>query len=83
MADDVPRDPGRCCDEEGVWVVDENLVGEQIDCPMRVRSRDYGIGTVIAILGDRILVVYDNPIAGTETRQLDHARRYVAEMERL
>jgi hypothetical protein len=61
----------------------KNLVGEQIDCPMRVRSADYGDGTVITIMGTRIQVLWDKPIAGTETDILVHDRRFIEGLERL
>lgn len=56
---------------------------ESLERATRVRSGDYGDGTVLAIMGNTILVWWDTPLTGTSTHQLGHDRAYVETLERL
>jgi len=51
---------------------------------MRVRSGDYGDGTVVAMLGAMgIQVFWDQEILGTREHVLSHDRSYVERLEKL
>lgn len=55
-----------------------------IDRDMRIRSRDYGEGTVVALLPTGIQVWWDNPLVGTtDTHMMVHDRAWILEQDRL
>lgn len=57
---------------------------DDIAAGLRVRSRDYGTGTVVVVLGIGIQIHWDTPILGTvNTHYLTHDKAYVAKLERL
>lgn len=50
----------------------------------RVRSSDYGDGTIVLDLGERVQVIWDEPMVGTfDHHALLHDRSYVERLERL
>lgn len=50
---------------------------------LRVRSPDYGAGTVVALTGNGVNVFWDKTLAGTNTNLLEHDMSYVERLERL
>lgn len=55
-----------------------------IERDMRIRSRDYGEGTVVALLPTGVQVYWDNPLVGTtDTHLLIHDRRWILDQERV
>lgn len=48
----------------------------------RVRSEDYGDGTIRAVMDNRILIWWDRPYVG-DTHQLEHDRVFVEGLEQL
>lgn len=51
---------------------------------LRVRSSDYGTGTVVADIGIGIQIWWDKALAGTaDQHMLTHDKSYVAGLERL
>lgn len=51
---------------------------------MRIRSRDYGEGTVVALLPTGVQVYWDNPLVGTaDAHLLIHDRHWILEQDRL
>lgn len=57
---------------------------DDIKAGLRVESRDYGKGTVVAVLGHGIQLYWDKPLAGTtKTHLMVCDRAYVMELERL
>lgn len=49
-----------------------------IERDMRIRSRDYGEGTVIALLPTGVQVWWDNPLLGTvDTHMMVHDRNWI------
>lgn len=61
-----------------VPVMEEDLLGE------RVRSADYGTGTVVAMLPTGIQVFWDKALLGTtDMHLLVHDRAWVLQLERL
>jgi hypothetical protein len=64
--------------DEGPGVFDD------IEPGLRIRSRDYGTGTVVAILGIGIQIHWDKALLGSvNTHLLTHDKAYVAKLERL
>lgn len=59
--------------------------GDDITAGLRVRSDDYGAGTVVAVLGIGIQIYWDTPLVGTvDSHLLVHDRSYVmTRLERL
>lgn len=70
---------------ESLTVEERRLAGlADIELGLRVKSEDYGAGTVVAILGHGIQIHWDKPLLGTsDTRLLVHDKSYVARLERL
>jgi hypothetical protein len=60
-------------------------VGSEIVIPTRVRSEDYGKGSIVADYGPiGIQIFWDNVIKGTvSTHLLTHDRSWVARLEKL
>ena len=55
-----------------------------IEAGLRLRSSDYGAGTVVAVLSIGIQVYWDEPLTGTlDSHLLVHDRSYVQRLERL
>lgn len=55
-----------------------------IEVGLRVRSSDYGTGTVVAIAATGIQLYWDKPLLGTtDTHLLVHDRAFVASLERI
>lgn len=51
---------------------------------LRVSSGEYGRGTVAAVLGSEVQVLWDNPLLeGTTTRLFTHDRVFVERLTRL
>jgi uncharacterized membrane protein YczE len=51
---------------------------------LRVKSSDYGTGTVVAVLGIGIQIHWDEPLIGTvDTHLLTHDKSFVARLERI
>lgn len=48
----------------------------------RVRSEDYGTGTIVSIMDNRLLIWWDRAFNG-ETHQIEHDRVFVEGLERL
>jgi len=69
----IPAEPG---DQPGVF--------DDIQPGLRVRSADYGTGTVVAVLGIGIQIHWDKVLLGSvDTHLLVHDKAYVARLERL
>jgi hypothetical protein len=52
--------------------------GDDIERGNRFRSRDYGTGTVVAVLSIGIQIYWDTPLTGTlDSHLLVHDRSYV------
>lgn len=61
-----------------VRAMDEDLLG------VRLRSGDYGTGTVVAMLPTGVQVFWDKPLLGTiDVHLLVHDRAWVLQLERL
>jgi hypothetical protein len=66
--------------ESGLRTPREDL----IERDMRIRSRDYGEGTVVALLPIGVQVWWDNPLLGTvDTHMIVHDRNWILDQERL
>jgi hypothetical protein len=50
---------------------------------LRVRSRDYGKGTIVGLSYSGVTIHWDDELTGTHVHVLDHARHFVEELERL
>lgn len=51
---------------------------------LRVKSSDYGTGTVVAVLGIGIQIHWDTALIGTaDTHLLTHDKSFVARLERI
>lgn len=55
---------------------------EGLERGTRLRSEDYGPGTIVSIMDNRILIWWDRAVIG-DTNQLEHDRVYVEGLERL
>jgi hypothetical protein len=55
----------------------------EIDRGMRIRSRDYGTGTVVAIVATGVQVWWDEPLVGTAEHQMIHDKAYILSLQRL
>jgi hypothetical protein len=59
-------------------------VFDDIQPGLRIKSRDYGTGTVVAVLGIGIQIHWDKVLMGSvNTHLLVHDKAYVAKLERL
>ena len=58
-------------------------VGKNIQVPMKVRSPEYGTGTVVANLGIGIQIYWDTALTGTTTHLLVHDYSFVERLEKL
>jgi len=57
--------------------------GDDIEPGLRVKSSDYGTGTVVAVLGIGIQIYWDTTLVGTvDSHLLVHDRSYVMRLER-
>jgi uncharacterized membrane protein YczE len=55
-----------------------------VEVTMRLRSPEYGDGTIVAVLGIGIQVRWDTPILGTtQTHMLVHDPVFIAKLERI
>lgn len=54
-----------------------------IEPGLRVNSRDYGTGTVVAIVATGIQVFWDEPLLGTSQHLLVHDKAFVMELDRI
>lgn len=64
---------------------DDEQPGDPVIEPgLRVRSGDYGAGTVVAVLSIGVQVYWDEPLIGTpDSHLLVHDRSYVQRLEKL
>lgn len=59
-------------------------VGDTIVVPTKVRSTDYGRGSIVADYGPiGVQIYWDIPVAGTTTHLMVHERSWVALLENL
>jgi hypothetical protein len=49
----------------------------------RVRSPEYGTGTIESVAGNRIIIYWDKPMPDPMTHRLDHHRSFVETLEPL
>jgi hypothetical protein len=49
----------------------------------RVRSTEYGTGTIESVAGNRIIIWWDRPMLDSRTHRLDHHKTFVETLELL
>jgi hypothetical protein len=54
-----------------------------VERDMRLRSSDYGNGTVVCLLPTGVQILWDTPLTGTTTQLVIHDYSYVARLERI